>query len=224
MVTTNILQRTFRLRHNEHSGTCFSLDVDGRRYLVTAAHMAESIRDSAEVEVSWMGHWLSFPVNMVGCDPDADVAVLAPHIPFGAQHPLVATREGMILAEDVYFLGFPFDLEQVVPFELNSGFPIPLVKKGIISSIDLGSNAILLDGHNNPGFSGGPVIRARSSRNQPTVIGVVTDYRFERQPVLDQAGKEGPYTYDANTGIIQVGSAECVMRLISANPIGIKVP
>ena len=43
-VTTNILRRTFRMRHRDKCGTCFTVDVDNRRYLVTARHLVETIQ------------------------------------------------------------------------------------------------------------------------------------------------------------------------------------
>ena len=39
MVPSNALQRTFRLNYRSESGTCFTLDVDARQYVVTARHL-----------------------------------------------------------------------------------------------------------------------------------------------------------------------------------------
>ena len=63
-----------------------------------------------------------------------------------------------MLSQDVYFLGFPYDLTNDGG-TINRNFPIPLIKKGILSAIQVGEvKTLLLDGHNNPGFSGGPVV------------------------------------------------------------------
>jgi hypothetical protein len=39
-------------------------------------------------------------------------------------------------------------------------FSVPLIKKAIISATvhEHGATVLLLDGHNNPGFSGGPIV------------------------------------------------------------------
>ena len=81
---------------------------------------------------------------------------------------------------------------------------------------------MLLDGHNNPGFSGGPVVRRWDGRRQ-TVIGVVSAYKSEKLPVLDEAGNLGPYNYVMNTGIVVVYDAGQIRRLIDAHPIGLEV-
>ena len=60
--------------------------------------------------------------------------------------------------QDVYFLGFPYGLHGDMS-ALSNDLPFPFVKKGIISLFhNDGVNRIYLDGHNNPGFSGGPVV------------------------------------------------------------------
>lgn len=150
---------------------------------------------------------------------DIDISVLAPDQLFGAAHPLEISTANMILSEDVYFLGFPFGLSNDSA-DLNAQFPIPLVKKGIISAFSGKDSPILLDGHNNPGFSGGPVVRC-SKPNQ--VIGVISAYRSEWRQVLNESGGEGPYTYYTNTGIIVAYDAQKIQQLIEKNPIGIDV-
>ena len=54
-VTTNILQRTFRMRHGDNVGTCFTVDVHNRRYLVTARHLVEKIRPRGTVDIQHSG-------------------------------------------------------------------------------------------------------------------------------------------------------------------------
>ena len=223
-VTANILQRTFHLRCGTTSGTCFTLDFDGRRYLVTAKHIAHSIGGQGEVEILHDARWKSVPVHLVGHgNGKVDVSVLAPRVLFGATHQLLTTTRGLQLAEDVYFLGYPFGMGFDMG-EKNAKFPLPLVKKGIVSALNMGNGLILLDGHNNPGFSGGPVVRSRiRGGDKQVVIGVVTGYRSSRRSVLDNVGKKGPYTYDMNTGIVSVYDIRHVESLIVGNPIGIKV-
>ncbi len=219
-VTSNILQRTFSIRCDTSCGTCFTVDIGNKRYLVTARHIAVGINDKANVEIFHGGQWKLLSAQLVGHGSDnIDISVLAPDQLFGAAHPLEVSTANMILSEDVYFLGFPFGWSSDSA-DLNAQFPLPLVKKGIISAFSGKDPFILLDGHNNPGFSGGPVVRG----NKPDqVIGVISAYRTERRQVLNESGDEAPYTYYTNTGIIIAYDTRQIEQLIEKNPIGINV-
>ena len=221
-VTTNILQRTFYIRYAGDSGTCFTADVDDKRYLVTARHIVQGIGNSDHVDIMHNAKWVSIPVRLVGHGQgDVDISVLAPSLLFGAPHPLSFTAAGLTVSEDVYFLGFPFGLT-ADSAELNSRLPFPLVKRAIVSAIDAPNGLILLDGHNNPGFSGGPVVRSsRVAADPPIVIGVVSGYKRTQQRVLDLSGAKGPYTYDTNTGIVVAHYSKFLIDIARANPIGI---
>lgn len=222
-VTANILQRTFRIHHEGNTGTCFTIDVEGRRYLITAKHVVESIGDEAVVEISHESGWLRVPVRLIGHGAgEIDVTALAPRELFGAAHALSLTTARLVLAEDVYFLGFPYGLGMEVMTALNAGFPLPLVKKAVVSSLGLGDRPLLLDGHNNAGFSGGPVAR-RGTKEGQTVIGVVSGYRFDRHRVRDEQGNETPHTYDTNTGIVIAHDIRHALEIIRANPAGTSV-
>lgn len=219
-VRTNIIQRTFHIRYNGQSGTCFTLDLDQRRYLITARHIVENINDRDIVEISHGGSWIPIDVALVGHgNGNVDTTVLAPQVRFGANHALNATTAGLLYAEEVYFLGFPFALGFDIG-EINADFPAPLAKKALVSAIGLGDAPMLLDGHNNPGFSGGPVVRGWNSEGQ-TVVGVVSGYRHDTQPIRDSAGTVMPYTYRMNTGIVIAWEIGHVTELVSNNPIGI---
>ena len=222
-VTANILQRTFRIRYNGNTGTCFTIDVQGRRYLVTAKHVVDSIRDDAVVDISHNKGWLALRVRLVGHGAgDIDVTALAPQELFGGSHPLRVTTKGLVLAEDIYFLGFPYGLGMELKTDFNAGFPLPLVKKAVVSALGLEDGPMLLDGNNNAGFSGGPVAR-RGTKEEQTVIGVVSGYRYDRHKVRDENGNETPHTYDTNTGIIIAHDIRHALAIIATNPIGISV-
>jgi hypothetical protein len=133
--------------------------------------------------------------------------------------------KGLALGEDLYFLGFPYGI--VMDFaQLNNGYPLPLCKRACVSA--LGGTMpnfpdMLLDGHNNPGFSGGPVIYSRSGPTGFMVAGVITAFMAMREPVHAQ-GTPTPFTYNYNTGIIHAYSIEHAVNMIKANPIGFALP
>jgi len=220
-VATDILQRTFHIRHGDSAGTCFTVDVDNRRYLVTARHLVETIQAQGVVEIQHNGVWRSVAVDLVGHgEGSVDLSVLAPQSLFGATHPLVMTTASLLLSEEVYFLGFPYGLSFDAG-ELNSGFPMPLVKRATVSAMYLDEGFMLLDGHNNPGFSGGPVVR-RWNGSEQVVLGVVSAYRSEKSRVVDDAGNSGPYSYIMNTGIVVMYDSRKLKELIASNPVGIE--
>ncbi len=219
-ITANILQRTFHIKYNEKIGTCFTIDVESKRYMITARHIVEPIRDKAVVYISHDRKWVPIDTYLVGHGAEhIDITVLSPIYAFGASYPLKLTMDGLMLAEDVYFLGFPYGLGADAKTELNMGFPLPFIKKAIVSAIMYEDNQIFLDGHNNPGFSGGPIAR-RSSPDKQTVIGVISGYRYDRHKVRDKDGNETTQTYDTNTGIIIAHNIKHALEIIAANPVG----
>ena len=86
----------------------------------------------------------------------------------------------------------------------------PLVKKSIVSGMmenDGVTYGFYLDGHNNPGFSGGPCIAKRSEMEYNVfgvVSGYVTEYRQVRGVVTDNEGKSMNVDVEVpeNSGII----------------------
>lgn len=111
--------------------------------------------------------------------------------------------------------------------ELNRLFPFPLVKKAIVSAMMTDDKKCinLLDGHNNPGFSGGPVVfqDPKSPQLKFKVAGVIASYRVDREPVVDADGNETPFHYDSNTGIIESYGVNHALDAIRDNPIGFEL-
>ena len=227
MVTTNIFQRTFRIKSTKE-GTCFTIDVGDRQYIVTARHLVKNITDQSTVKIMQEEKWKDLQVKLVGHGKgEVDISVLAAELRISPTHPLNPTVAGIILGQDVYFLGFPYGLMSDIG-ALNRHFPLPLVKKGIVSMLEFDEGFILLDGHNNPGFSGGPVVFLQDNRGIDfAVAGVVAGYRYAREPVYqneEQEQKESPIGYyKSNTGIILAYSIKHALDLIRQNPIGVKL-
>lgn len=220
-ITTNILQRTFQFSFGENQGTCFTIDYDNRQYIVTARHLVEPITDSATIRIKHEKIWKDCPVNLVGHgEGEIDISVLAAGIQISPQYPLPPTSAGLTLGQDTYFLGFPYGWSSEVG-ELNDNFPMPLVKKATMSAIDFNPNLFFLDGHNNPGFSGGPVVFSEVGKPgaQLSVAGVISGYRFRNEPVYLE-GKRTPLEFKYNTGIILAYGIKHAIDLISENPIG----
>ena len=227
-VTTNILQRTFQIRLGESIGTCFTIDIDGRQYIVTAKHVVDSITDSAEILRD--GTYKEIPISVIGHgNGDIDISVLATDFRLSPTHPLPASSKGIVLAQDVYFLGFPYGLANSIENiqTINRAFPLPLVKKGIVSAFsdENGTTKFLLDAHNNPGFSGGPVVFSRpedSYTGELKVAAVISGYHSKSEPVY-QNNMPTPLTYEYNTGIVIATGIRHAVDLIRDNPVGYKL-
>lgn len=219
--TSNVLQRTFQLAFDGSQGTCFTVDYNDRQYIVTAKHLIEKIKTPATIKIRHDESWKDCQVNLVGhCDETIDISVLTTNFQLSPIHPLPMDPDNIIFGQEVYFLGFPYGLNTNIG-ELNRNFPIPFIKKAIFSALYAKLDLLFLDGHNNPGFSGGPVVfsQRQNSSKGFSVAGVISGYQASTQPVY-RAGEATTLESEYNTGIICAYGIKHVIRLIDQNPIG----
>lgn len=225
MITTNAIQRTFHIRVGDSTGTCFTIDVDDKQYLVTAKHVVPDLVGTSNIEIFHEQQWKNIEVTVVGhCDGEIDISVLTTNLQISPTHPLEPTSAGMAYGQDVYFLGFPYGMAgEIGP--MNRDFPFPFVKKAIVSCMYINNDIQInfLDGHNNPGFSGGPVIFKEHNSRDYNVCSVVSGYRYAEEPVY-QNGNPVPLELRANTGIVITYGIKHAVDLIEANPIGFELP
>jgi S1-C subfamily serine protease len=218
VITSNVIHRVFMISYREATATGFTIEVDGREYLVTAKHVAEAISRNDTIGLFSNGDWIPLHVELVGHAPgEADISVLAPErLLTPPDLPMEATTKGLTYGQDAYFLGFPYGLRGNI-ITSDEGYPLPHVKKAIVSLLDI--RKMYLDGHNNPGFSGGPVV-FNNPRNQAfKVAGVISGYRAVELPILKD-GDESELSYEYNTGIIEAYGIVWATELIQGNPIG----
>ena len=173
------------------------------------------------------GKWNDLDVNVVGHAPGSvDISVLGSD-QVTPTLPLPIGSDGLVVGQDMFFLGFPYGMiADVGP--INRGLPFPLVKKGTLSAVtrdDSGGHLLLLDGHNNPGFSGGPVVFSApgTPATNLRVAGVVSGYRFERKPVMDE-NRVTDLAVHENTGIIITYDIRHAVEVIRGNPVGAILP
>ena len=131
---------------------------------------------------------------------------------------LNATRGGFSISQDVYFAGYPYNHMIDRFFEQNLAYPF--VKKAIVSGVlhapGIKPGLIVLDGHNNEGFSGGPVLLPYVEGISPAAIGVIGGYRTE---LLAVDGSDDLYVA-ANAGMIYAAPMAPVLDAIAQNPAG----
>jgi len=223
MITANVIHRVFQILAGKDTGTCFTIDYGDRQYIITAKHVLSSWDGHSNIQLYYSEEWHSIDVSVIGTSSSADIAVLSTSFQLSPAYPMPATSKDLCYGQDVYFLGFPYGYSGDVG-SLNRGFPMPLVKKAIVSCFHKENDAevFLLDGHNNPGFSGGPVIFKPASTSEFRVAAVISGYRYTNNPI-QAGGNDTPLTYQYNTGIIVSYSIGEAMRLIDQNPIGVSL-
>lgn len=213
--------RTFCVHTPEAQGTAFTMDVDGRRYLITAQHVVG--QNSTGLSIEAKSGRKPIGVELVGLSaPQLDVAVLKPSVPLHDHAfrtvPHDPSLRPISIGDDVYSFGFPMGLSTRSLVYSNFPYPIPLLRKCMVSGFGLGQ--YFLDGTVNPGHSGGPVFRMQGT--VPIVIGVVIQRSNE---VTDVTVGDLPTALKAkhNSGIVVVTPFEHVMDIIQRNPIGLEV-
>ncbi|MET7141426.1 MULTISPECIES: S1 family peptidase [Xanthomonas] len=225
MINSNVLHCVRQVKIGDNVGTLFTIEVQGLQYLVTANHLLEQWESGDYIGI-WQGkEWRGMPVELVGTHEAGDVAVFASSMQLSQRLPLEASSKGLIWSQDVFFLGFPYGWRAEVPPELNGKYPLPFVKKAIVSAMVVadGFETIFLDGLNNPGFSGGPVVFIPPGSNDFQVCSVVTSFRYVAEPVYE-GDSEHSLVYRANTGIIESTNIRIILELIKNNPIGLARP
>ncbi len=180
-VPREILARTFLVRIGNEQGTAFGIDHSGLFYLITARHVAAGLPSpGGMIQIRKKGEWINYPIAKViyPSSDKVDIAILKTTEkaaqPFGIQ---CMKDSGATMGQQVWFLGYPF-LEGLETHTSNVEFPF--IKRGTMSAIDsTDPDAILfyIDGFNNEGFSGGPVVFWSFSERKYEILGVVMGYR-----------------------------------------------
>lgn len=192
-------------------GTIFSVDVNHREYWVTAKHIltgAEhppygSIDDqTASLRIlNPGGTGLQFvPETFKVIDPGAniDIVVLASATPI-LNNPGIpmADSANIVLGGDCEFLGYPFGGGYRARFQTGS-YWMPFVKRCNVSAISTeGKKVWILDGINNAGFSGGPVIFGTGASQK--IMAVISGYITEPAAVIASIAGDRAYPKSGNT-------------------------
>jgi hypothetical protein len=212
MITANVVHCVFRIRCENKAGSAFTIDVEDHQYLITARHLCVHGTGTIMPQVYTRGDWAQPPMSLVahtGDETDISVFRLATNLA-PRDLPLAPSSAGLIYGQDVYFLGFPYDYVGAYAFGPN-GFPLPFVKKATVSLMD--PREYLLDGHNNPGFSGGPVVFREPGAAEFKVAGVISAFRAQRQPIME-GERDTALHYIYNTGIVVSHHIEHALDLI----------
>jgi len=231
------LYRVFLIRFGNSVGSAFAIDVDGKQYLVTAKHVVPRINDGDEIEIFFKERFNRAPIRVVECEPkDVDAIVFALPMQIASGDCPEPNAANLILSQDIYFLGFPFGWRPKTKLLDNPDFPIPYVKKGIVSSLEEFESAgptFYIDGQSNPGFSGGPAIFQLQAQGSSSfrIAGVIHGQVATEEPVIDPGPGRDPKTgvdprietgliTQSDAGLVLVYGIQSVIAAIKKKPIG----
>ena len=258
-VTNAAIYRTFMIQTSVERGTIFSIDVDGREYWITAKHLftgvktgpagefvpstavANVLSQPVNVEQNQGQQWRTITFRVIDPGKDIDILVLVPNI--SLLSPIVSLNSdpgGIGLGADCEFLGFPWGGGWKAKFGTGQSVWFPYIKHCMVSaSLNDGLNIWVLDGINNEGFSGGPVLYGTGSNQK--VFAVISGYYIEplevltaqspdgrtsnlvpRPPKLPGAkdNPSGKQVVNSNSGFIVAFDIQSAIKAIHNNPIG----
>jgi hypothetical protein len=200
-----ILERTMFIKTPNGTATAFKVDYRGKVYLVTTRHIVAGLPATrATIQVREVEEWedlhtikILFPKSA-----DVDIAVLETEELMGEPYHISMAREpgGVLLGQQVWYLGFPF-----AGIRTRAGeFKVPFIKRGAMSAVDTTNpNAIVLyvDGFNNPGFSGGPIVYWDLHIQKYRIVGVVQGYKEDTARINVNGGRVNTQLL-VNSGIL----------------------
>ena len=224
IVNANILTRVLHLKVGDKIGTAFTVEVDNKQYLVTAKHLTGD-QEIEELEI-WRKGWRKINIAVVGFGIDReDIIVFAADRILTQTLPVEVGSGGITVGQNVRFLGFPLGISMDF-MEEQGGTRLPLVKGGILSGMKFEDRVswLLVDGHNNRGFSSGPVVfRSPSDKSEVwRIAGVISGYQIETVNVRDEMGQIVG-SAEGNSGILLATGIEAALRLIKSKSIGFPV-
>lgn len=257
MPTVNALFNTRMIMSKSDKGTMFPVDVDNREYWLTAKHIltgrksepagqvtAKSVSLSVLNPIGEDIKWDSTDFTVVDPGKDIDIVVLIPK-PQLLQVPLPPLKMAIgsfFIGGECSFLGFPYANTWTTGLESTAyKFKMPFIKHCYISGLTMVGSVkeLVLDGINNPGFSGGPVLY--NTGPAQVVIGVIAGFVNEKAQVYSIEVPETPAHKSAssqqktnptkkenvvnlNTGIILAFPIDSVVDAIKKNPVGHPLP
>ncbi len=141
------------------SGSGVVLDEEG--HVLTNNHVVEG---GEQIQVSFESEGQMYPAEVVGTEPNSDLALLKVDAPASKLHPLkLGDSSKMEVGDPVVAIGNPFDLQRTVTSGIVSALQREIQAPDGVTI----NNVIQTDAAINPGNSGGPLINAEGE-----VIGI----------------------------------------------------
>jgi len=231
-VPAEMLNRTIYIKAGNITGTAFALDYQGKIYLVTARHVVAGLpHEKATIEIWQDNQWKTYATvrTLFPSSNEVDIAVFETNEKAEKPYQVTtANKGGPTMGQQVWFLGYPWGIYS----RFEGGKTVaPFIKRGTMSAID-GTNqhavVIYIDGFNNPGFSGGPILFWDLNSRSYQIVGVVQGYKEDSAKVLIN-GQHVDTQLLVNTGIL-VGysiahateAIEASLKQTNATEIGVR--
>jgi len=207
-------------------GTAFLYQKDGLTLFVTAQHVLGRASAGGFVYLKKPSGWTKFELNGVTIHPEGqDAATFGlSNFDITIPHRFTHPADGPLgLGQELKFIGFPHGLENTA--SSPSGFSTPLVRtaffSGVIVDPSTHKKLLILDGLNNPGYSGGPVWAPGPTPDEPSLLGLISGYRIEERgkSLVYEASAAGERPTDnlfvkLNSGIIHAIDYADLMKLL----------
>jgi hypothetical protein len=237
--TFNALSRTLRVQSRYGTGTIFNIDVDGREYWVTATHILTGAKGkpyglvtdkTLELKILNPGgeglQWIPIKFTVLQPAEDVDLVALVPPslILTAAKKPSpTPSSQGLLLGGPCEFLGYALTGGWRAKLETGGTYWMPFIKHCTISGKDKDSQMWILDGINNPGFSGGPVILGTG--DDLKFAAVISGYYLEPAEVIrgarsNLAPRARKDIVNVNSGFIVAYDIVYAVDAIKKNPTG----
>lgn len=237
-VTANALYNVVKVRVESIWMSGFVVEVDGRQYLITARHLLDGKQPTVcDLELWHENAWQSKKATVIyPASPRVDIVAMdlgGPITMTGSSHPLNVGSGTVGLGQQIYFLGFPYDLSTRGNVLASPGMDeLAFIKSGVLSALDIrdpDAVVIYLDGHNNPGFSGGPIVYMH--KKSLKVLGVIKGFAHVGQPVVKKKDLNNPKAsahedlfVSTNTGIVVGYSVRHIIEAIRRHTDAVVAP
>lgn len=214
-------ERTFNIRKDSSTGTCFLIQEKQKNYWITAKHVLGKVSSKQKVsfhilqDTSWL---LATGTVLLHTNPLIDIAVVIPD-DTSTINAISLNQAQMILGDEGFFLGFPFGMKTRDNGKINKGFPFALIKKCVFSGnyTEQGIQMMFFDGNNNPGFSGGPVFyknRLDANDRRLYLVAVISAYVNQKNQMITPIGT---FDYNENSGIILAFRSSHIKEILTQN-------
>ncbi len=181
-ISTQYVETCFCIKGEGGVGTAFAIKIGEISWLVTAKHNIGGGQQGDAIFLRMQDGWLECRLAEIRKHASMDVCVFQARIPKmvapGIESDPTASAT---FGQRVIFLGFPHGLSNTHASEF--GLLTPLCRNAFFSGVITENNApmIVLDGFNNPGYSGSPVWYSEEGADRCNLLGLISGYRVEER-------------------------------------------